>query len=117
MSGQTTFGLAAPAAIKWLLGFERDVYKAVQEFIEGRRDNNFVDVAGPPTPSDLLHYYEKKGQVVPLPCVRLTMSMVKNNLTGERGVQVICNDRDLAEIERWRQMAALQKSGRTIGRA
>lgn len=116
MTAQTTYGLECPQAIRWLLSAESKVYVAVQEFIEGKH-GDFVDVAGPPTLTDLLHFYEKKAQTVPLPCVRLRLAMTKHHLTGEQGVRVVCSDKDLTEIERWQQMARLQKTGATLGRA
>jgi hypothetical protein len=96
-------GLAAPAAVQWLLQSESGVYNAVRAFISGRLDRNVIDVAGPPTDRDLAHYYERKGQVVPLPCVRLHCRMVRHHLTGAPGVEVTCSDRDLEEITRWRR--------------
>jgi hypothetical protein len=100
-------GLAAPAAVQWLLRSESDVYDAVRAFITGRLDRNVIDVAGPPTGRDLALYYERKGQVVPLPCVRLHCRMVRHHLTGAPGVEVTCSDRDLEEIKRWNREATL----------
>lgn len=104
------YGLAAAAPVRWLISFDSGVYDAVRAFIAGMgRDQ--VDVAGPPTQQDMALYMHKRGQTVPLPCVRLKMKHAMHHLTGEPGVEVTCSDRDLEEIKRWYRDAMLSQIG------
>ena len=102
------FGLASNPSVRWLISAEKAVYDAVIDFYMGNTDLDYVEVAGPPTDEDL-KAYRKHGdrEAVPLPVVRLQLRPAKNSLTGEPGVEVLCTEDDLAEIERWRRLAVL----------
>jgi hypothetical protein len=109
------FGLASHAAVRWLIASERAIYDKVIDFYMGNTDTDIVEVAGPPTDQDIALYAHKRAQTVPLPLVRLQMKLAVHHLTGEKGVEVRCSDRDLAEIERW-QRKALMDSFKTMGK-
>lgn len=102
------YGLSCPPPIRWLMESEKDVFDAVKKFIAGMAKSNVIDVAGPPSFSDILEFYDKRGQTVPLPCVRLNLKMVKHHLTGEPGVEVTCSDADLIEIAKWHRLARMK---------
>lgn len=104
------YGLSCPPAIRWLIENEKDVRDAVKAFIAGMARSNVIDVAGPPSFSDILEYYDKRGQTVPLPCVRLKLKMVTHHLTAEPGVEVTCSDLDLAEIAKWHRLARMKSA-------
>lgn len=94
------YGLAAALPVRWLISFDSGVHDAVLAFVAGM-GNEEIDVAGPPGEGDMALYMLKRGQTVPLPCVRLRMKMARHHLTEEPGVEVTCSDRDLEEIRRW----------------
>lgn len=102
------FGLASHPAVRWLIGSEKQVYDQVINFFMGHADVDYVEVAGPPTDADLAAV-RKRGHddAVPLPVVRLRFRIAQNMVTGEDGVEVVCSDADLVEIERWERKALL----------
>lgn len=108
------YGLAAAAPVRWLISFDSGVHDAVRAFIAGIGREE-IDVAGLPTDEDLKLYLDKRGQTVPLPCVRLRMKMARHHLTSEPGVEVTCSDRDLEEIKRWYRCAMLKGIGALAG--
>ncbi len=105
----TTYALAAPMPVRWLISSDNAVRNAVRGFIAGM-GREVLEVAGPPTDADIALYLHKRAQTVPLPCVRLKMKMARHHLTGEPGVEVTCSERDLAEIKRWHR--ASPRNGR-----
>jgi hypothetical protein len=104
------YGLAAAPPVRWLISFDSGVHDAVRAFLAGMGREE-IDVAGPPTDQDLKLYFDKRGQTVPLPCVRLRMKMARHHLTSEPGVEVTCSDRDLEEIKRWYRCEAMKHMG------
>lgn len=101
-------GLFAHADVRWLLDNELDVKRAVAAFTRDQANVDFVDVAGPPTIADLVKYRRNESKSVGLPLVRLQLRMVRHHLTGAPGVRIICTERELDEIGRWRVAAALK---------
>ena len=93
------FGLASTPVVRWLIGSDKAIYKAVVDFYMGNADRDFVEVAGPPTEDDLAR--RKPGVSVPLPLVRLQMKLARNSLSGEPGIEVTCSEADQIEIARW----------------
>lgn len=107
MSG-IAFGLAAHPTVRWLIGEEKQIHDRVIAFYMGRVDSEIVEVAGPPTDEDVAKVRKAgHGDSIPLPVIRLRMRLAENHVTGEHGVEVVCNEKDLAEIERWERMALL----------
>ena len=96
-------GLLAAAPIKWLLDSEVDVRNAVRAFVRGEHEP-VISVAGPPTDHDLT-VSRIFGRPTPLPCVLLRLRMVDHHLTGLPHVEVTATDREIDEIEDWRQRA------------
>lgn len=104
------FGLSCHDRVRWLLQNEPDVMSAVAAFARGQREN-IIEVAGPAPQRDVDHFLLKKAQVVPLPTVRLTLKMIRGNLTGDLGIRIDCPERDLEEIGRW-QLEKLFRAAR-----
>lgn len=76
-----------------------------------------LDVAGPPDSEEALAYKRRSGHLagIPLPSVRLHLSMVRNLTTGEDGVEVKVSDDHLAELEKWeRQLVLSRQTGAEI---
>jgi hypothetical protein len=102
MSG---IGLLAHDNVRWLITSEPDVKKQIQSFIAGQAEP-VIDVAGPPSASDLLKYKENPGGAVTLPCVRLKCRMTE--YAFKPAVEVTCSDMELQELARWRLMASVR---------
>lgn len=100
----TTFGLASHPLVRWLIGSDPGVYDGVRTFLAGAAERDYLDVAGPPTDEERARAI-RYGQVTPLPVVRLQMRPAVNAVTGERGVEVLCSDKDLIELARWYRLA------------
>lgn len=98
------FGLEAHSLVKWLLDSEPDVKRHIAAFAVGQA-NNIVEVAGPPTDADLAQYRKNESRRVGLPCVRLSLRMVRHHLTGAPGIRVDCSDAHIQELARWRWRA------------
>ncbi len=108
MTEGIAFGLAAPAAVRWLIGEEKQIYDRVIAFYMGHVDTEIVEVVGPPTAEEAAEVKRRgHGDTVPLPIIRLRMRLAENHKTGEHGVEVTCNEKDLAEVERWERLAML----------
>jgi len=108
-----TFGLASTPAVRWLIGSEKELYERIVHFYMGNANTDIVEVIGPPDEEDLRRTRERGGpnEAVPLPVVRLRLRLSENRLTGEKGVEALCSDSDLAEIERWARLALLKHKG------
>lgn len=106
------FGLLAHDAVRWLIGAEIDVHRKIEAFCLDQTNVDYVDVAGPPTDDDLVRYRRNHSKSVGLPCVRLQLRMVRHHLNGAPGVRVICTDREIEEIGRWRFAALRRPSAR-----
>lgn len=99
-----SLALEAHPMVRWLLDSEIDVRRRVAAFAADQA-SNVVDVAGPPTASDLRQYAKNESRSVGLPCVHLTLRRVKHHLTGAPGIRVDCSDAHIRELARWRWAA------------
>lgn len=101
------FGLSCAAPVKWLIGREPDLHRAIQAFAEDRADRDVIKFAGPPSDEDMLKIRENANFNAILPTVTFTLRKVTHHLTGEQGIEVKCSDADLAEIVRWHRQARM----------
>jgi len=106
---QQHFGLSCARPVRWLIGAEPAVYAAIASFIEGKGEP-LIEVAGPPTVTELADKLKHRNRRPQLPVVRLILKKVTHHLTGEHGIEVKCSDLELEEITRW----AREKHLRTL---
>jgi hypothetical protein len=91
-------GLLAAAPVKWLLDNEPEVRRAVGLFTLGKFDQDYVDVALPPSWLEIMRARTNRKHKIELPCVRLKLKMVHDHISGIPHVLVTCSDAEMEEI-------------------
>lgn len=104
------YGLQAPIPIQWLLQTEPEVKEKLRLYLTDQLGTDTIEVAGPPSASDILKYRRNPRAGPGLPVVRLKCRMVRHNLTGDPGVEVTCSDEDLEVIMMWAREQQLRFS-------
>ena len=106
-----SYSLSCAAPVKWLLDNEKDIRNAIGLYIEGRGDD-VVPVVGPPSMLDMLAFRAnpKQNKMKLPPPIMLRLRKIKNERTGERGIEVTCSADELAMIESWRRQEDARKA-------
>lgn len=100
-------GLLAHPSVRWLVSSEPDLHARVVAFIQGRGDGQ-IDVAGPPSATEIIDRQRHPNRELLLPKVTLRLRMVKHSATCELGVEIKCSDEEIDEIVQWARQAKLR---------
>lgn len=106
---QQSFGLLASVPVQTFIGMELDVQREIMKFFIDERGSphpDILDVVGPPSPFESLKAHNDPSYYPALPMVRFTLRKVRNQTTGEPGIEVRCSDTDHDKIVDWLRWTA-----------